>query len=72
MNPILQTIQQINQVKSIISNIQNKNPDELYNQLMQDNPNFRKFIEDNQGKTPEQIAQENNIDIERIKNYIRR
>lgn len=72
MNPILQTIQQINQVKSIISNIQTKNPDELYNQLMQDNPNFRKFIEDNQGKTPEQIAQENNIDIERIKNYIRR
>lgn len=44
-----------------------KNPDEFYNQLMQDNPQFKKFVEDNKGKSPEQIARENGIDFNLLK-----
>ena len=44
------------------------NPSALYSRLMQTNPQFARFVEDNQGKTPEQIAKENGIDY----NYLRR
>ena len=37
-------------------------PQAAYNQLLESNPKFKKFIEDNQGKTPEQVAQENGLD----------
>lgn len=35
--------------------------DKLFNNMMQSNPQFRDFVNANQGKTPEQIMQENNI-----------
>lgn len=38
-----------------------KNPDDLYRELIQNNPQFRQFVEQNKGKTIEQIAQENGI-----------
>lgn len=44
-----------------------KNPDEYFNELMQKNPQFRQFVESNRGKTPEQIASENGIDINLLK-----
>lgn len=40
----------------------NPNATGMYEQLMKNNPKFAKFVEDNQGKTPEQIATENGID----------
>ena len=40
-----------------------KNPDELFKQLMQNNPQFRQFYEQNKDKSPEQIAKENGIDL---------
>lgn len=39
----------------------------VFNNLMKNNPQFAKFVEDNKGKTPEQIAQENNIDMSIVK-----
>lgn len=44
-----------------------KNPDEYFNELMRNNPQFRQFVEANRGKTPEQIAGENGIDINLLK-----
>jgi len=38
-------------------------PQDIYNRLLQTNPQFKKFVEDNKDKTPEQIAQENGVDI---------
>lgn len=35
----------------------------IFDNLMKTNPQFAKFVEDNKGKTPEQIAKENNIDM---------
>ena len=47
-----------------------KNPDAFYQKLISTNPQFAKFIQDNKGKTPEQIAKENNVDP-RILNLFR-
>ena len=51
-------LSQIVQIKNMLSG---KNPDDLYNQMMENNPQFRQFIEANKGKSVEQIAKENGI-----------
>lgn len=38
-------------------------PAALYGQMMQNDPRFRQFVEENRGKTPEQIASEHGIDL---------
>jgi len=69
MNPILSLLNNSNsqnllsQVQSINNMLNGKNPDELFKQLMQNNPQFRQFYEANKDKTPEQIAKENGIDL---------
>lgn len=35
----------------------------FYNNLVNNNPQFRRFVESNKGKSPEQIAKENGIDL---------
>lgn len=42
------------------------NPQKVYNDLYNNNPQFRKFIGDNQGKTPDQIARENGVNLSDI------
>ena len=56
----------LSQVQSINDMLNGKNPDELFKQLMQNNPQFRQFYEANKNKTPEQIAQENGIDLTKL------
>lgn len=53
----------LSQIQSINNMLNGKNPDELFKQLMQNNPQFRQFYEANKDKTPEQIAKENGIDL---------
>ncbi len=57
-------LSQIQQIKNMISG---KNPDELYNELMKNNQQFREFVQNNQGKSAEQIARENGIDLSFMK-----
>ena len=73
MNPILSMLQnsdsgnllsQIVQIKNMLSG---KNPDDLFNQMMENNPQFRQFIEANKGKSVEQIAKENGINPQLLK-----
>lgn len=69
MNPILSALNQqtqnpLTQIKSLLSG---KNPDAVFSDLMQNNSQFRSFVEQNKGKTPEQIAKENGLNIEQIK-----
>lgn len=63
----------INNVLSRIDNLQSAvvdgDPEATYNTLLQMNPMFANFMQRNQGKTPEQIAQENGIDI-RLANHL--
>lgn len=39
-----------------------QNPQAIFQNLMQSNPQFQKFMNDNQGKSLDQIAKENGID----------
>jgi len=38
------------------------NPQAVFDTMMKNNEQFRKFVEENKGKTPEEIAKEHNID----------
>lgn len=76
MNPILRNLNQntmkqnpldaINQLKQIAGG----NPNAAYNLLMQSNPRFRQFVDENRGKTPEQIASEHGINMGLIDKFI--
>lgn len=76
MNPILRNLNQntmkqnpldaINQLKQIAGG----NPNAAYNLLMQSNPRFRQFVDENRGKTPEQIAREHGINMGLIDKFI--
>ena len=70
MNPILSALNQPNQ-KNLLSQINSllsgKNPDAVFSDLLQNNPQFKSFVEANKGKTPEQIAKENGLNMEQIK-----
>lgn len=48
-----------------------KNPDDMYNQLMKNNLQFRRFVEANANKTPQQIASENGIDFNTIEQFMK-
>ena len=73
MNPILSQLRTLNspnlisQIQNIKNMIAGKDPDEFFNELLRDDPKFRKFYEENKGKTPEQIARESGIDINLLK-----
>lgn len=44
-----------------------KNTDDIYTELMNNNPQFKAFVKANEGKSVEQIARENGIDINLLK-----
>lgn len=66
MNPIIQRMTKQNDVIGNVINLSKGNPEAFFNQLMSSNPQFRNFINSNQGKTAEQIARENGIDINAV------
>lgn len=46
--------------------LRNGNPEQIMQQMMNTNPQFKKFVEDNRNKTPQQIASEYGVDISQI------
>ena len=72
MNPILSMLQNsggnlLSQISSIKNMLEGKNADELYNNMLQNNPQFKAFVEQNKGKSIEQIAKENGINPQLLK-----
>ncbi len=67
MNPILLMLNNSNQgnllsqIMSIKNALEGKNTDSLFDEMLQNNPQFRQFVEMNKGKSIEQIAKENGI-----------
>lgn len=57
----------LSQISSIKNMFEGKNPDDIYNNMLQNNPQFRDFIEANKGKSIEQIARENGINPSLLK-----
>lgn len=43
----------------------------MFEQLMRTNPQFAQFVNDNKGKTPEQIAKENGISLDALQKFMR-
>ena len=60
----------ISQIASIRNMLSGRNPDELYNEMMRNNPQFRAFVEANKNKTAEQIASENGINLDNLKSML--
>lgn len=48
-----------------------KDPEGTFKEMMDTNPEFVKFLNNNLDKTPEQIARENNISQSLLQQYIR-
>ena len=55
---------------NILSLLKSRNPNEIFNQLLQNNPQFRKFVDENKNKSIEQIAKEHNIDMNLLKQFM--
>ena len=78
MNPLFNMIPQVmgqNNPLAMISQIKQamngQNPQAFARMLAQKNPQFAQFLQENQGKSPEQIARENGIDISQIRKFMK-
>lgn len=67
MNPLMVAMNMGNGMNNGLVNIvrllKSGNPEQIAQQMMQQNPKFKQFIESNKGKTPEQVAKENGVDL---------
>ena len=77
MNPLMMAMQSANspmnkmrQVANLMKMLRSGNPEQIAQQMMQNNPQFRQFVEANRGKTPEQVAREHGIDLNQIKSMM--
>lgn len=55
-----------NGLANIMRLLKSGNPEQIAQQMMQQNPQFRQFIESNKGKSPEQVAKEHGINLNQI------
>ena len=77
MNPLIMAMQGANspmnkmgQVANVLKMLRSGNPEQIAQQMMQSNPQFRQFVEENKGKTPEQVAREHGIDLSQFKSMM--
>jgi hypothetical protein len=47
------------------------NPQAIMNQMMQTNPQFAQFVNENKGKSVDQIAKDYNVDLNSIRQFMR-
>lgn len=73
VNPILQMLNQRSPMNNIMGlvNAVKGNPQGMFNNMMQTNPQFRKFINDTRGKSVDQIAQEYGVDMSLLNNLLK-
>lgn len=72
MNPLFQAMNggnmgKMQQIAGVMQMLKSGNPEQIAQQMMQSNPQFRQFMEHNKGKSPEQVARENGIDLSQFK-----
>lgn len=70
MNPLIQAMNggnnKMSQIMQVMKMLRSGNPEQIAQQMMQSNPQFRQFVEQNKGKTPEQVAKEYGIDLNAV------
>lgn len=74
MNPLMMAMQGgtpaaaqanpgMDRVAGIMKMLRSGNPEQIAQQMLQQNPQFRAFVQANQGKSPEQVAREHGVDL---------
>lgn len=69
MNPLISSLPRnpsAPNLGDIVRMLRSGNPQQMAMNLMQNNPQFRAFVESNKGKTPEQVAQEHGVNLNEI------
>ena len=68
MNNMRQMMQMVNGIKQMMNG---QNPDIVMKLFAQKNPQFAQFLRDNQGKSPQQIAQEYGLDWNLVQGFLK-
>ena len=68
MNNMRQMMQMVNGIKQMMNG---QNPDTVMKLFAQKNPQFAQFLRDNQGKSPQQIAQDYGLDWNMIQGFLK-
>lgn len=68
MNNMRQMMQMVNGIKQMMSG---QNPDTVMKMFAQKNPQFAQFLRDNQGKSPQQIAQDYGLDWGMVQGFLK-
>ena len=68
MNNMRKMMQMVNGIKQMMNG---QNPDTVMKLFAQKNPQFAQFLRDNQGKSPQQIAQEYGIDWNMVQGFLK-
>ena len=68
MNNMRQMMQMVNGIKQMMNG---QNPDTVMKLFAQKNPKFAQFLRDNQGKSPEQIAQDYGLDWNMVQGFLK-
>ena len=68
MNNMRQMMQMVNGIKQMMNG---QNPDAVMRLFAQKNPQFAQFLRDNQGKSPQQIAQDYGLDWGMVQGFLK-
>ena len=68
MNNMRQMMQMVNGIKQMMNG---QNPDTVMKLFAQKNPQFAQFLRDNQGKSPQQIAQDYGLDWNMVHGFLK-
>ena len=68
MNNMRQMMQMVNGIKQMMNG---QNPDTVIKMFAQKNPQFAQFLRDNQGKSPQQIAQDYGLDWNMVQGFLK-
>lgn len=68
MNNMRQMMQMVNGIKQMMNC---QNPDTVIKLFAQKNPQFAQFLRDNQGNSPQQIAQEYGLDWNIVQGFLK-
>ena len=68
MNNMRQMMQMVNGIKQMMNG---QNPDAVIRLFAQKNPQFAQFLRDNQGKSPQQIAQDYGLDWNMVQGFLK-
>jgi len=75
MNPLLGMMggQQggIGNIMQMMQMFRGKDPNAVMQMMSKQNPQFAKFLQENQGKSPEQIAQQYGVDMEQVRQFLK-